>query len=121
MPDRESTKPFAAFLHEARRGLLHEELSDALADVVAGVMKHGKTGRLTLTLTIKPEGEDAIAIADKYVASIPTPPAKPALYFADELGHMSRQRLNQLEMSLKGIDGGQSTPAKDSAEEGATV
>lgn len=116
---RESTKPFAGFLREARKGLLHEELSDALADIVAGVMKHGKAGKLTLTLTVKPEGEDAVTIADAYDAKVPTPPAKASLYFADEFGHLSRQRLNQLEMPLTGIDGGQPV-TRDSAAEGAT-
>jgi hypothetical protein len=103
--DLPATKPFAAFLREQRRGLLHAELSDALAAVVAGVVKHGKTGKLTVTFTIKPEGDEAITIADTYAAKVPTPPASASLFFADEYGHFSRQRINQIELPLRGIDG----------------
>ena len=104
--DRPQVKPFAQFLREQRRGLLHAELSDALADIVAGVVTHGKTGKLTVTFTIKPEGDEAITIADVYTAKVPTPPAPASLFFADETGHLSRQRLNQPELPLQGVDGG---------------
>lgn len=119
-PERAQTKPFAQFLQEQRRGLLHAELSDALADVVAGVMKHGKGGTLTVKFTVKPEGDEAITIADSYTAKVPTPPAKASIFFADEHGHMSRQRLNQLEMPLRGINGG-TDDEQDGGQEAATT
>lgn len=118
--ERKITKPFAQFLQEMRRGLLHAELSDALADVVAGVVKHGKQGSLTLKITVKPENDEAISITDRYDAKVPTPPARAAIFFADEHGHISRERLNQLEMPLRGVDGGQSEP-QDSGEEAAAT
>ena len=118
-PERPQTKPFAQVIQELRRGLLHAELSDAFAEVVAGVMKHGKSGKLTITLTVKPEGDDAITIADAYVPKVPTPPAKASIFFADETGLVTRQRLNQLEMPLKGIQGGQSNTATQTGGEEA--
>lgn len=107
---RPQTKPFAQFVQEQRRGLLHAELSDALADVVAAVMKHGKKGSLTVKFEIKPEGDDAVSVSDKYDAKAPTPPAKASLFFADEAGQISRQRLNQPELPLRAVDGDLSTP-----------
>lgn len=117
LPER---KPFSLFLREQRRGLLHAELSDALADVVAGVMKHGKTGKLTITLTVKPEGDEAVTIADTYAARVPTPPAKASIFFADEDGHLSRQRLNQMEIPLRGVDGGRAPTASTQDGQEAT-
>ena len=91
------------FLQRQRKGMLHEELSDQLAAIVAGVMEHGKAGKLTLTLDVKPHGDDSITITDKYVAKVPTPPAKPSIYFADESGRYSRDRLDQPELPLREV------------------
>jgi hypothetical protein len=107
--------PFTQFLMQQRRGLLHAELSDALAEIVGAVVKHGKTGKLTISLTIKSTGDDAIEIADTYAVKAPTPPASPSLFFADEAGQLSRQRLNQPELPLRGVNGG--TGATDSDAE----
>lgn len=104
--DMPEVQPFAAFLRQMRKGLLHEELSEALQDVIKGVVKHGKQGSLTIKFTIKPESDEAIAISDKWDVKIPTPPAKASLFFADDEGHYSRQRLNQPELPLQGIQGG---------------
>lgn len=108
MPDHDQpgAKPFGQFLREQRRGRLHDELSEQLQDVVAAVMKHGKTGALTVKFTVKPQGDGAIEIADAYTAKVPTPPAKASLFFADEQGRMSRERLDQPELPLQGIAGG---------------
>lgn len=97
--------PFTQFLMQQRRGVLHAELSEALAAVVGAAVKFGKTGSLTVTFKIKPKGDDAIEISDAYVAKAPTPPASASLFFADETGVLSRQRLNQPELPLRGIDG----------------
>lgn len=92
------TMPFTQFLQQQRKGLLHEEITDALADIVAAVMSTGKDGSLTITLKVKPFGEDGITIQDKWTPKIPTPPAKPSVFFADEHGTFSRNRLNQPEL-----------------------
>jgi hypothetical protein len=114
-PDDHQVKPFTQFLLEQRRGLLHAELTDALNSVVAGVVQHGKAGKLTINLTIKTSGDGVVAIADTYAAKIPTPPAEPGIWFADESGAISRNRLNQEELPLRGIDGGTSTDKAASA------
>jgi len=108
-PGRQQTKPFAQLLQEMNRGRLHAELSDACADVIGAVVEHGKKGSLTIKLDISPEGDEAVKIAASYSPKPPQPPAKPSLFFADAQGHVSRQRLNQLEMPLRGVEGGAHT------------
>lgn len=121
VPQRDQTMPFAAFVQQQAKGRLHAEMSDELAQLVAAVVKTGKAGKFSLTLNIKPEGDDAISVATSYAAKIPQPPAKPSLFFADEQGHISRQRLNQPELPLRGVDGGASSPTttQDAQETGA--
>lgn len=112
-------KPFAQFVKEVRRGGLHDELTDALADVIAGVVKHGKDGKLTLSFTIKSEDDETISVSEKYRADVPTPPARATTFFANDQGEVSRNRLNQPELPLQGIDGGKSNRTSTAAEEAA--
>lgn len=95
--------PFTQLMLKQRKGLLHEELTDAVSELVAAVMKHGKKGSLTLKLTVAPHGDDGITIADTYSLKAPTPPAKPSIYFADEHGRFSRDRLDQPELPLREV------------------
>lgn len=97
--------PITQFLLKQRKGLLHEELSESLAELVAAVMKHGKKGSLTVKFAVSPHGDDGITIADSYTLKAPTPPAKPSIYFADESGRYSRDRLDQPELPLRQVGG----------------
>ncbi|MCZ4492704.1 MAG: hypothetical protein JWP53_1635 [Conexibacter sp.] len=60
----------------------------------------------------------AFSVALSYTARPPLPPAKPSIFFADTTGHVSRQRLNQPELPLRGLDGGSTD--QDSGAEAAT-
>jgi len=114
---RAQTKPFAQFLQEMNKGRLHADLSDELADLIGAVVEHGKKGTLTLKLDVKPQGDEAVAVAVTYGARPPQPPANPSIFFADASGQVSRQRLNQPELPLHEINGG-ATP-QDGGEEAA--
>jgi hypothetical protein len=99
-----TTATITQLIQQQRRGALHAELTDTVAQVVAAVMTHGKAGSVTIKLTIKPEGDEAVSIADSYSAKVPTPPAKASIFFADDTGKLSRARLNQPELPLQGLD-----------------
>ena len=115
-PDgRNQTKPFASLLQEMNRGRLHADLSDEVADVIGAVVEHGKKGTVTLKLDIRPRGDDAVEIGVSYTARPPQPPASPSIFFADTTGQVSRQRLNQPELPLTGINGGASDGATTTA------
>lgn len=118
---RPQTKPFTAFVQEIRKGALAAELSEALAQVAAAVVTHGKKGTLTVKFDLKPEGDNgAITVQDSYVSKPPTPPARPALFFADTTGQISRNRLDQPELPLREIAGGKSNDSTAPGE-GATA
>lgn len=115
-----AAKPFAQFIREQRKtpaGVprLHDELTEALQQVVAGVMEHGKAGKLTIAFTIKPQGEGAVQITDQWAVKVPTPPASPSIFFADDEGRLSRDRLDQEKLPFEGIDGGAATTTTQGA------
>lgn len=98
-------RPFAAVLQELRKGLAHGELSEALAEVVAGVIQHEKDGTLTLQIKVKAQGDgEAVKLIDKITKNVPRPEAKPTVFFADERGNVSRRHPRQQELPLRAVD-----------------
>jgi hypothetical protein len=91
--------PFADWVQQQRSGLLHSELSEELARVVATVTELGKTGTLQLTIAIAPSKvRGAVEISDKVVAKPPEPDRDAALFYADPQGNLSRRDPRQPEL-----------------------
>lgn len=101
--DRPDARPFTGFLQEQRRGALHQELSDMLAETVAAVTEHGKVGTVTLTLKIKPAGDQMVQIFDGLKCSAPEGDKVPSIFYTDETGNVSRTDPRQMEMPLKPV------------------
>jgi hypothetical protein len=102
-------KPFAAFVQEQRRGALHVELSDNLAELVTACVETGKKGKLTLTVTVAPmkgSSDGVLTVTDEVRLAVPKADARPAIFYADEHGNLSRNDPRQLEIGLRGVDGG---------------
>lgn len=94
------TKPYAQFLQEQRRGTLHKELSESLAEIVAGVQQHGKKGALTLKVTVAPgKVPGTFIVSDKVTADVPIADAEPSLFYADDDGNLSRRDPRQPELT----------------------
>jgi hypothetical protein len=111
MPDTEQDgpelRPFAAVVQEARKGVLHQELSEALAEVVAAARMHQKPGSVTLTLTIKPQEDgDSVLLADSVKKNVPKAASKPSVFFADDRGNLSRRHPRQQEFALREVAAG---------------
>ncbi len=97
-------RPFAAWLQEQRGGVTHAELSDALADVVAAVVEHGKVGTLTFQVKIKPSGDGvSVFVTDSIAVKAPTGDRSAALFFADSDGSLSRKDPRQQELPLREV------------------
>jgi hypothetical protein len=77
-------KPFAAFLQEQRRGGLHGELSEALQELVRAVEEHRKGGSLTLTLSVKPNGDGVVVVTDKVAVKLPEGEKGSSIFFVDD-------------------------------------
>lgn len=116
-PDREPTpkgddggtddtpvKLFAAWLQEQRDGLLHSELSDALAEVSAAVIDLNKAGSLELKLKINPagKGQAAVFVTDEVKAK-PPQDRQSMMFFSDGHGNLSRRDPNQTALPLKDV------------------
>jgi hypothetical protein len=92
--------PFASWVQEQRGGLLHSELSEKLAEVVAVVNDLGKPGTLQLTIAISPASgvKGAVVISEKVVAKPPEPDRDASLFYADQQGNLSRRDPRQPEL-----------------------
>ena len=107
MGESESRKPFAAFLQEQRGGGLHGELSDAISQVVAAALEHGKKGQLVLTIDVKPNADGAtVLITDKIKATVPEANRGAAIWFVDGDGNLSRRNPAQPELPFEAVEGG---------------
>lgn len=103
----DQVRPFAAFLHDQRGGVLHSELSEALAEISQAVMEHNKGGKLTLEITVKPAGtaEHTLFVGDKITSKIPEADKPTSMFFADEQGNLSRRDPRQAELPLREVGG----------------
>jgi hypothetical protein len=109
--DDSPTKLFAAWLQEQREGLLHGELTDALAEVSAAVIDLNKGGTVELKLKINPagKGQRAVFVTDEVKAKPPVD--KPSMmFFADGKGNLTRRDPNQTALPLKDVS---RPPARD--------
>lgn len=97
-------RPFTQFLHEQRRGALHDDLGQALADVCAAAVEHGKPGTVTLTLKIKPSGDGMVQIVDAVTAKTPVGEKAPSMFWVDGRGNVMRSNPAQAELPIRAVD-----------------
>jgi hypothetical protein len=110
-------KPFAQFLQEARKGGLHTELSEELAELVRTCIETGKKGKLALTVTVVPAKDEdgTVQITDDVKVSTPKPDARPSVFFSDEHGNVSRTNPRQAELPLSAVRGGRADDGDDAS------
>lgn len=88
---------FSQTLQEVRNGQLVGRLTDELDEVVAAVAEHGKAGTLTLKLTVKPNGDEAVTIEPNVTSSKPKGKLGSAIFFRGKDG-LSRQSPSQMDI-----------------------
>jgi len=99
-----NSRPFADLLREHRNGRTHDELSDALQEIVAAVTEEGKAGTLTLTIAIKPMGNsDGLEVALDIKSKPPKPKAGVSIFFASPENNLVRQDPRQATMELREV------------------
>jgi hypothetical protein len=91
-------RPFATWLLEQSGGKTHEELSEALYDLVARVRDTGKKGSVSLTVNVAPlKGDiDVLVVADEIKLRLPEHDRKASLFYPDKDGNLTRRDPNQL-------------------------
>lgn len=99
MTDTPPIRPFADWLRDQAHGTSHEELSEALRDLVAKVKDTGKKGTLTYTVTVEtlPKSDGgAMVVTDEIRLKLPEFPREASLFFADPNNNLVRNDPRQL-------------------------
>jgi len=105
-----TARPFMDLLREHRNGLTHDELSDALQELVAAVAEERKAGTLTLKITVKPQGDGAVMVMDEVKVVPPKKTKGGSLFFVTPENNLQRQDPRQADLPLRAISGGEEAP-----------
>ena len=88
---------FIATLQNIRDGALVAQLTENLQDVVEAVSEHRKVGKLVITLTIKPNGDEAVTVSPSVKATKPEASVGDAMFFVSE-GNLVRRNPRQMDI-----------------------
>jgi hypothetical protein len=95
---------FIKFLQEHRGGHTHDDLSDALRELIAAVSDEGRGGTLTLTISVKPIGKgDGLEVGADFKINAPKPKVGVSIFFASPEGDLVRQDPRQQTMELREV------------------
>ncbi len=97
MKDPGHVRPFADFLREQANGRTHDEMTDALAEVVAAVRDTGKKGAVTLTINVTPlkNGGGALTVTDVVKKVVPIHDRRASIFYATDAGSLVKDDPNQ--------------------------
>lgn len=102
----EPNNSFDKTLREIRSGLLLDECSQSLENLVAAVLDTGKKGKLTIKMTVKPasKGEAVcVMIEDELTVVLPTIDKPSTIFYADDNHVLQRSDPRQKELELREI------------------
>lgn len=97
-------RPFADVLRELSGGNTYEELTSALAEVVEAVIETRKSGSISISLSIKPNGDGAVMITDDIKTKVPQPARGTTVFFATSGGSLVRQDPRQQDLPLRRVE-----------------
>lgn len=107
--DEPVIRPFADWLREQSHGKTHDELGEALYDLVQRVRDTGKKGSVSLTVTVAPMDKDVsvLVVSDEIKLRLPEHDRKASLFYPDKTGNLSRTDPGQLTFeSLREVPAG---------------
>ena len=101
-----NSRSIGDFFREHRGGVTHDELSDALQELVAAVNDEGKAGSLTLTINVKPlEKGGALSVTDTIKLKLPPQNRSASIFYADINNNLVRDDPKQAKLELREIPG----------------
>ena len=91
-------RPFSDFLREHGAGRTHDELSEALHDLIRKVKDTGKKGSVSLAIVVEPVKKDErlVIVSDKITLRMPEHDRPSAMWFTDRNGNLTRSDPDQL-------------------------
>jgi hypothetical protein len=81
---------FIDALSGIRKGAFVTLVDEKLTDLVAAVAQHDADGEITVTLSLKANGEGQVVIRPKVKAKIPHRPVGDAIFYATTEGELER-------------------------------
>lgn len=108
------TRPITDTLRSLRGGVLIDEASEALAELVNAVMESGKPGKLTieLALTKASRNSGALVIRDKVTVKRPAEDAFETILYATPEGSLVTQDPKQAQLELRQVEEAPARPPK---------
>lgn len=106
MNDDRQVRPFADWLRDQRNGRTHDELSDALNELVEAVQEHGKAGSITFIVKVKPAGRGdhgTVLVSDDVRLKAPTGERPETVFFADDDHNLVRHNPAQPSLPLREV------------------
>ena len=98
-------RPFTDILGELAAGETLDTLTSDLAQMVTAVKATSKAGKLTLELTIKPNGAHGVEITDKITTKEPRDDRGSTMFFNDKDGGLHRRDPRQQDLPLRQVGG----------------
>ncbi|MBX9594315.1 MAG: hypothetical protein K2X46_08135 [Roseomonas sp.] len=98
-----NARPFLDLLREHRNGLTHDELTEALNEVVEAVTTERKAGRLVLTIAVKPHADGAVMVADDIKVTKPKPTKGGSIFFVTPENNLIREDPKQARLPLQEV------------------
>lgn len=96
-----SEKSFSDLLLEMRSGETDRLLTAKMAEVCSAVAMIGKSGTVSLTIKIEPNGEGSVILRPDVRGRVPTPPLATSIFFVDAKdGSLHRTDPRQAELTL---------------------
>lgn len=107
-------KPITDTLRSLRGGVLIDEASEALSELVNAVMDSGKPGKLTLELTLTKASRNsgALVIRDKVTVKRPAEDAFETILYATPEGSLVTQDPRQAQFELRQVEEAPARPPK---------
>ncbi len=97
------SRPFADVLRELN-GDAYDEMGLQLGEVVTAVLDTLKSGSITVSLSIKPNGKGAVTVSHDIKAKVPQAASPQTTFFATSSGSLMRRDPNQTEMQLREVN-----------------
>lgn len=101
-----NARPFLDLLREHRNGLTHDELTEALNEVVEAVTSERKAGSITLRISVKPHADGAVMVADDIKIVKPKPTKGGSIFFVTPENNLIRDDPKQSRLPLQEVTAG---------------
>jgi hypothetical protein len=93
---------FVKLLQEHRSGATHDDISEAIRDLVAAVSEERRGGKLVITLSVKPMGKsDGLEVSVETKLTPPRPSPGMSIFFATPNNELTRVDPRQSTMELR--------------------